>query len=236
LTTYCVINAAIIHRWDSDINPIGTNGNDDDAGLPPGVDPLLFPHGRLWTGVAGTVYDERNNGRFTNSTRILWNQNELLKEPLDRQPIDYLMKVFPPKLVKLMVDSTNDRMRKRGLNCPVTAGEIYQYLGIRLGMALEPRKGGLKAYWMTSMDQHGFSQGANYQKRTGMSFSRFDNINSNLAFCPHHDGIRENEVRSFLHTPLMNSLTNIPSGRPLEGRSANYRPFQRLSRKHHLPW
>ena len=170
----------------------------------------LRAHGRLWTQTAATIFDERTQGRHTAPTRILWSHEEMLKNPGDREARDYFRKLFPPRLIRLMVESTNDRMRRKGVRWTINAGDMYQYLGMRLGMGLEPRKGGKEAYWRTASDREEFSQGSNFEKRTGVTYNKFKIIDQNLSFCPYHEGIREDEVCIHYITTLFNPLTPLP--------------------------
>jgi len=140
------------------------------------------------------LIDQRAADQFTRPARILWSGAEALKEVRNRKPLDYFMKLFPTQLLDTMIQCTSQRMHENKKKTPVTKGEILKFLGARLGMTLEPRKGGLEVYWSTEDDKEGFSQGANYGKRIGMSFNRFITISQNLCFSERNDGVQQYEV------------------------------------------
>ena len=60
----------------------------------------------------------------------------------------------------------------------VTDTEFWVFLGLCMGMALHPRKGGVRAYWETKSD--GVSMGPNFGRF--MLRSRFENIRRYLHF------------------------------------------------------
>jgi len=169
-----------------------------DPEVPEGVDPLLYPHERLWKVIDHVDYDQRLTNQYTNSTRIKWPEGAQLKEPADREPSDYFYLLFPDELLKFMLTFTNERMMRKGYRIPIEKAELLKWLGIRLGMALEPLKGGAPAYWKESVDDGVFSRGGDFLKRTGMTFNRFKIIADNLSFCKYHEGLTEDEVRTLL--------------------------------------
>ena len=197
---------------------------------------MLWPHGRKWEEIAGTIIDERMHGRHLPLSRIVWTQTEELKRPQDRKPVDYFYKFFPSNLVTLTMDMTSARLANRRIRSNVTKGEMFKWLGIRLGMALEPRKGGIQAYWSKTDDEGKFSRGSNFEERTSMTFNRFKDIADNLAFCAPHDGIREDEVSIASCNKNLALTCLFWTGGPLEGGPSMHRPIQRVSTKVHCSW
>lgn len=223
------------HR-DDDRSSRASEDMSDENSLPEGADPMLWPHGREWEEIPGTIIDERINGRYQQQTRIMWTQREELKSPQEREPADYFYKFFPPKLVTLMIEMTNARLVDKRIRNVATRGEMYKWLGIRLAMALEPCKGGSQAYWSKTDDEGKFSRGANFEERTSMTYNRFRDIAENLAFCAPHGGIREDEVSTTFLTTNLVLIFLFWTGGPLEGGASNHRPIQRVSTKVHYPW
>jgi hypothetical protein len=85
-------------------------------------------------------------------------------------------------------------------------------------MALEPRRGGVEAYFTTKSDKDGIFTAGDYQSRLGMSYSRFKNLTENLAFGPpiqrmtaETDGWQP--IRAFLDSFQANLIANLTPGR-----------------------
>ena len=153
----------------------------------------LFPHGRQWELLPDLVFDPAVHDKFTQETRIKWNQVEQLKSIQDRTEIDYFFHFYPMQTVQQTLNCMGERLARKRYN-PISKGEFFKWLGIRLAMTIEPRRGGIQAYWKEGEDPHTFSLGASMGSRAKMSRHRFEEIQECLAFCSMHDGIAPEDV------------------------------------------
>ncbi|KAL5467723.1 hypothetical protein EMCRGX_G031988 [Ephydatia muelleri] len=160
--------------------------DDQDQDVP--RDRNLFPHGRQWELLPDLVFDPAVHDKFTQETRIKWNQVEQLKSIQDRTEIDYFFHFYPMQTVQQTLNCMGERLARKRYN-PISKGEFFKWLGIRLAMTIEPRRGGIQAYWKEGEDPHTFSLGASMGSRAKMSRHRFEEIQECLAFCSMHDGI-----------------------------------------------
>jgi hypothetical protein len=64
----------------------------------------------------------------------------------------------------------------------LTEGEFFKWLGIRLAMTLQPRRGPMSVYW-ESKQREGCVEGPlDFGNRYKMTFNRFENILNALTF------------------------------------------------------
>ena len=98
----------------------------------------LFLHGRQWELLPDLVFDPAVHDKFTQETRIKWNQVEQLKSIQDRAEIDYLFHFYPLQTVQQTLNCMGERMARKRYN-PITKGEFFKWLGIRLAMTIESR-------------------------------------------------------------------------------------------------
>ncbi len=75
---------------------------------------------------------------------------------------------------------TNAELKNKGLS-EISLGEWYKYLGIRLTMSVEHRRGELKHYWDEGTGDNSVKTAADYGNRFMMTYKCFEKINS--AFC-----------------------------------------------------
>ena len=70
---------------------------------------------------------------------------------------------------------------------PLSKGELIKWFGIRLVMAVEPRRGPLRTYWKSESDAGVVSTAANYEGCFGMKLSRFTDTN--------HGAVHKNDTK-----------------------------------------
>ena len=71
---------------------------------------------------------------------------------------------------------------------PLSKGELIKWLGFRLVMAVEPKRGPLPAYWKSESDACVVSTAANYEGCFGMKLSRFTDTN--------HGAVHKNDTKA----------------------------------------
>lgn len=107
----------------------------------------------------------------------------------NRKPMHYLRLMFPVEIIPTTLQYTNTLIKGRlgeGAQMLETF-ELYQYLGIRLAMCLDPIYGSRKEYWATKPLDKAIRQPRDYGNRFGMSRDRFELIDSCLSFGPSTD-------------------------------------------------
>ena len=88
----------------------------------------------------------------------------------------YFYLMFPMDSIPSILEYTNINLLAKK-KAPLTKGEMIKWLGIRLAMAVEPRRGPLPTYWKSERDVGVVSTA---EGRFGMKLSRFTNISSCL--------------------------------------------------------
>ena len=115
-------------------------------------------------------------------TTIHWPQLAL---PGAKQPSQYFLLFFPISLMLTAQDQTNAALSSKvraGNQGPVSAGELLRWLGIRLAMAVEPKRGDLKTYWLDKDTEGSVFTASNYHSRFKMSRHRFEFITQKIRF------------------------------------------------------
>lgn len=104
------------------------------------------------------------------------------------------MQFYPINTLALTISAMNQRLATIGKSKTGT-GEFFRFLGIRLIMALEPRRGGYPAYWKSEWrtTKSSFSS-IDMEELSGIDFERFKDLTSCLAFCDEHNGITPEDV------------------------------------------
>ena len=115
---------------------------------------------------------------YTGITELKWGTTlEGVENSKRMEYYFYLM--FPMDSIPSILEYTNINLLTKK-KAPLTKGEIIKWLGIRLAMAVEPRRGPLPTYWKSESDVGVVSTAANYEGRFGMKLSRFTDISSCL--------------------------------------------------------
>ncbi len=110
--------------------------------------------------------------------RLLWHQFNPTDE---KTALDYFEFLFPINTISLLVSNTNRVLANKRMKT-LCKGELYRWFGIRLAMAVEPRRGPLTTYWETSTREDSVRVPANFGERMGMQRHRFEQIQSCLSF------------------------------------------------------
>lgn len=155
--------------------------------------PLLMPHQRRWTERAFLNACPNLARTYHQDAYLRW---KTMKNVQERTPYDYFTLMFPQDNIKETITFTNENLEKLG-NQELTRGEYEKWLGIRLAMAIEPRKGSLPVYWESSTRDRSILTiltAPSYGERFYMRRHRFEDITSALAFNAHRDAIDVNEV------------------------------------------
>ena len=107
---------------------------------------------------------------------------------VERKPIQYFNKCFPmdmtPIIINYMNESINASQIAMNLKIPVTTGDFFSWLGIRLATVIEPKRGGIASYWSTKPELQSIYNEGNYLKRFGMSKTRFEVMLNHLRVGP----------------------------------------------------
>ena len=132
-------------------------------------------HGREWVEIDHLSVDPAVNA-YTGITELKWGTT---LEGVEKRMEYYFYLMFPMDSIPSILEYTNINLLTKK-KAPLTKGEIIKWLGIRLAMAVEPRRGPLPTYWKSESDVGVVSTAANYEGRFGMKLSRFTDISSCL--------------------------------------------------------
>ena len=150
-------------------------------GPPLGADVRLWPHGREWKLKTSLEVDPAADHQPKRTT-IHWPQLAL---PGVKQPSQYFLLFFPISLMLTAQDQTNTALSftvRAGNQAPVSAEELLRWLGIRLAMAVEPKRGDLKTYWLDKDTEGSVYTASNFHSRFKMSRHRFEFITQKIRF------------------------------------------------------
>jgi hypothetical protein len=77
----------------------------------------------------------------------------------------------------------------------LTEGEFFKWVGIKLCMAISPRRGGLDFYFSNESDPNSIHEPGNYGEKYGMSITRFKLIAQSLCFHDQNDFNQRDPLR-----------------------------------------
>jgi hypothetical protein len=95
--------------------------------------------------------------------------------------------------MKETLEAMNEKARAASY-ASITKGEFLKWLGIRLYMTLEPRKGGIAVYWMKGRCSTTSFLGADMESFAKMTRHRFEEIQSCISFQPLRDSTLASDV------------------------------------------
>ena len=145
----------------------------------------LKPNGRPWTELECLNVDPALTTRFNHDARVVYNEVEGLVAHTERGPSFYFYHFFPMKAIPTMLAATNHLMKERHGVGTISKGELIKWFGVQLAMCIEPRRGGVDAYF-DPMEKDGTTfTGANMAKRFQMSKRRYQKIKECLRFHTH---------------------------------------------------
>ena len=123
--------------------------------------------------------DMKNNEDLdvhTGSTQIRW-PNSTNKPFKEKTSLDYFILSYPSDSWTKSIHATNNMINEKYPESEhTTLGEIITYLGLRLGMCMDPIRGGYEAYWNTP-DRNTSRQimlPRDFGTRFGMTKNRFE--------------------------------------------------------------
>ena len=160
------------------------SSNDEEEGEEDGNN-LLKPNGRPWTELESLDMDPASDTRFKQNAQILYSEDEELTALQDRGPSFYFYHFFPMKTIPKILDATNGLMKERYGYGNISKGELVKWFGIQLAMCIEPRRGGVDAYFNPKDDDETSYTGADMAKRFEMNKARYMKIRECLRFHTH---------------------------------------------------
>ena len=90
--------------------------------------------------------------------------------------------MYPMCGLDSMLQHTNQNAVANGISQCVNKGEFLKFLGLRLAMACEPRRGPISVYWETCSEAGTVYTGADFGSRFKMSRHRFQDILKVFSF------------------------------------------------------
>ncbi|KAJ0407213.1 hypothetical protein ATCC90586_004525 [Pythium insidiosum] len=107
-----------------------------------GEDGEVVCHGRVWQPCSEVLIDSAAH-IVPHTSRLRWPYDT--PSP-DRSFADYFSLLYPMQSLRSMLHHTNYTLVARGC-APITDGDWFRWIGIRLAMAFEPRRGPTRTYW-----------------------------------------------------------------------------------------
>lgn len=92
-------------------------------------------------------------------------------------PLDYFEMMFPVEYIREICRHTNNCLKQAAASYVLNKKELYNFLGIRLAMAVLPMYGKSKEYF-EDPDSDQLQFGINFTKSYGYTYTKFRNINS----------------------------------------------------------
>ncbi|KAF4138211.1 Transposase IS4 [Phytophthora infestans] len=153
-----------------------------DSGLPRaenGDDGSVYAHGRRWIH-CDAVYIDPADFVSARKASIHWPSHLLLGE---RSFASYFYLMSPMGSVQTTIQETNTLLveRRQGV---IGRGEFFRWIGIRLAMTLEPRRGPLTVYWNSSVSEGSVGTVANFGQLYGMTCRTFHTFKALFVISP----------------------------------------------------
>ena len=92
-----------------------------------------------------------------------------------KKEVDYFYQFYPVRGIGKTLEYTYVNMLTHSY-IPLTKGEFFKYLGLRLAMACEPKRGAIPVHWDEGLKPGTIYSGASFGERFGMSRHRFEII------------------------------------------------------------
>ena len=151
---------------------LGGSGGAEHVGGSGVTDPLYCPH--------GVIPIDSAQGERQHQPYIHWSL-QLRDQP--KRIVDYFYLMYPIIGMATTLRLINECMDTKGKQ-HVFKGEFIKWLGLRVAMAAEPRRGSITVYWKHSSEEGTVFSPADYGTRFRMSRHRFQDIISALNFSP----------------------------------------------------
>ncbi len=176
----------IVRTETKEPEPSSSSESEDDTVDP---DKISVVNGDITT--AWTVIREEKNIELP----AIYDRAAYFKWPvqshgLEKNPFSYFLLFWPNDVMNRIVQLTSAKLQEKG-RPPLTKGEMYKWLGIRLYMCLHPVRGSLPTYWNDSKENGSTFMPHNMKQVSGMSRHRFENITEMLCiYEPEGEGDR----------------------------------------------
>ena len=138
-------------------------------------DPLLCPHGQTWKVVERVKIDQAAS---TKDYCTLFKWSNVQEEMCE---LDYFLLMYPRQHLSSLLKYTSERLQANS-ELPLLEGEYFRWIGIRLAMVLESKRGPLNIYWSDIQDPNSVYTPGCYGKRFGMTRKRFQAISCSKSF------------------------------------------------------
>lgn len=127
--------------------------------------------------------DAANGVQVSETARIEWKRDAEYVEYEHRTPYSYFHHFYPMGTMKGTLEAMNARAAANSY-AAISKGELLRWIGIRLYMTLEPRRGGIPAYWNVGRHPETCALGADVGALAHMTRHRFEQIQQCLSFAP----------------------------------------------------
>lgn len=156
---------------------------------------LLFVHGRLWFEADPLTVNPYEADIFRQPARISWPNS--FNNNGHKSFFDYFRLVFSMDMIKTAVRGINSKLTKVSNNEKklISCGEFVRFIGIRLAMTAEPRRGSIDTYWESKQRKGSIYTPADFGNRFGMTRHRFQEITSCLYF---NEELEEEDMENIL--------------------------------------
>lgn len=150
---------------------------------------------RRWEQIPSLHIDENGN-KTRHFPKLIW--PSLFRDE-HKHIIDYFYLMWPMDTVQDMIHLTNKGLVAKK-KAALTKGEFFKWLGIRLAMAIEPRRGPITVYWEHDIHEGSIFTPPDYERRFGMSRHRFQDITSSITFSERKKEVHVDSVSTFIVT------------------------------------
>ena len=159
---------------------LGASSAAEHVGRSVVADPLYCPNGVQWVIKEDGIPIDPAQGERQHEPYIHW---PCLLRDQPRRIVDHFYLMYPMVGMPTTLRHINECMDSKGKQ-HVSKGEFIKWLGLRVAMAAEPRRGPITVYWQHSFEEGTVFSPADYGTRFGMSRHRFQDITSALSFAP----------------------------------------------------
>ncbi|KAG6954422.1 hypothetical protein JG687_00011831 [Phytophthora cactorum] len=151
--------------------------SDSEEQLEEEEDGTFVAHCRLWVPLDSVMVDSASHFS-SRGTTFLWPAYLQLGE---RSLVKYFYLLYPVGTLQETIRLTNVNLGMDSFR-PIGPGDLFRWIGIRLAMAVEPRRGATRVYWNTQEKDGYVNTPANYAIRFQMSRHCFEQVMYALAF------------------------------------------------------
>ena len=89
---------------------------------------------------------------------------------------------FVDSIIHLTNNNLSNQSGRPSVKAPINIGILFQWLGIKLAMVLEPRRGPSSIYWNVQDSEETIYTAANFGQRFKMTKNRYETILQCLTF------------------------------------------------------